>query len=95
MRKISVEVCAGTHCTMMGTMDIIDAVHSLEEIREGMDNPCEIQVSAVPCMNLCKEDIQGPFVRVDGTLIQRAESEAVMSAIMSLCTGLRTGTEEG
>jgi hypothetical protein len=36
-------------------------------------------------MNLCKKSIQGPFVRVDGELIEQAESEAVMAAIMSRC----------
>ena len=85
MGKIIVEVCAGTHCTMMGSMDIIDAVHSLDEIRQALDDACEVEVTAVPCMNLCKKEIHGPFVRVDGQLIQHAESEAVMAAIMSRC----------
>ena len=85
MGKIVVEVCAGTHCTMMGSMDIIDAVHSLEEIRQGMENACEVVVTAVPCMNLCKKSVHGPFVRVDNQLIEQAESEAVMADIMSRC----------
>jgi NADH:ubiquinone oxidoreductase subunit E len=83
--KIVVEVCAGTHCIMMGSMDVIDAVHSLEEIRQDTENACEIVMTAVPCMNLCKKGIQGPFVRVNGELIEQAESEAVMAAIMSRC----------
>lgn len=85
MGKIVVEVCAGTHCIMMGSMDIIDAVHSLEEIRQDIENACEIVVTAIPCMNLCKGSVHGPFVRVDGELIEQAESEAVMAAIMSSC----------
>ena len=85
MGKIVVEVCAGTHCTMMGSMDIIDAVHSLEEIRQEMEGACDVEVTAVPCMNLCKGNINGPFVRVDGELIEQAESEAVMAAIMANC----------
>ncbi|MHC1786454.1 MAG: NAD(P)H-dependent oxidoreductase subunit E [Christensenellales bacterium] len=90
MGKITVEVCAGTHCTMMGSMDIIDAVHSLEEIRQEMADACEVEVSAVPCMNLCKGSVHGPFVRVDGQLIEQAENEAVMAAIMSRCQARRT-----
>ena len=93
MGKILVEVCAGTHCTMMGSMDIIDAVHSLDEIRQELEDACEVEVSAVPCMNLCKNDIHGPFVRVDGQLIQHAESEAVMAAIMSRCGKLGAGQD--
>lgn len=85
MGKIVVEVCAGTHCTMMGSMDIIDAVHSLEEIRQDIEDACDIEVTAVPCMNLCKGSIHGPFVKVDGVQIEQAESEVVMAAIMSSC----------
>lgn len=90
MEKILVEVCAGTHCVMMGSMNIIDAVHSLEEFREEMDTPCKIEVQAVPCMKACKADAslekkQGPFVKVNGKMIKQAESESVMAEIMKVC----------
>ena len=85
MGTIHVEVCAGTHCTMMGAMNILDAIHSLEELQQQMDNPCNIEVKAVPCMNLCREHVQGPFVRVEDKLIAHAESESVMAAIMARC----------
>jgi NADH:ubiquinone oxidoreductase subunit E len=90
MGKIVVEVCAGTHCTMMGSMNIMDAISSLEDIRQGMENACEIEVRAVPCMNLCRQDIRGPIVKVDGLLIEQAESESVMAAVMDLCTSRQT-----
>ncbi len=90
MERILVEVCAGTHCVMMGSMNIIDAVHSLEEFREEMGTPCKIEVKAIPCMNLCKEDSlgesnQGPFVKVNGRMIEHAESDGVMAEIMKVC----------
>ncbi len=85
MGTIHVEVCAGTHCTMMGAMNILDAIHSLEELQHQMENPCDIRVEAVPCMNLCREQVHGPFVRVEGELISHAESESVMAAIMARC----------
>ncbi|MDD4080538.1 MAG: NAD(P)H-dependent oxidoreductase subunit E [Eubacteriales bacterium] len=85
MKSILVEVCAGTHCTMMGAMNIMDAVHSLEEFQEDTPDMCDIQVRAIPCMNLCRDAAQGPFVRVDGKLIPQAESESVMAAIMARC----------
>ena len=90
METILVEVCAGTHCVMMGSMNIIDAVHSLEEIREDIGTPCKIEVKAVPCMKACKADTalekkQGPFVKVNGKMIKQAESENVMAEIMKVC----------
>lgn len=83
--KIIVEVCAGTHCVLMGSMNIMDAVHSLEELRRDLTHPCEVELLAIPCMNLCKEGAHGPFVRVDGQLIEGGESENVMAAIMDVC----------
>ena len=86
MEKIIVEVCAGTHCTMMGAMNIIDSVHSLDEIQREMGGTfCEVEVRAIPCMDLCRQGIQGPIVRVNGQLIHEAESENVMAAIMARC----------
>lgn len=86
MDKIVVEVCVGTHCTMMGAMNIIDAIHSLEEIRHEMGGAfCEVEVCAIPCLELCRQGIQGPVVRVDGQVIHEAESESVMAAIMARC----------
>jgi len=40
MKNILVEVCAGTHCTMMGAMNIIDAIHSLEEFNQDIIRVC-------------------------------------------------------
>lgn len=86
MDKIVVEVCVGTHCTMMGAMNIIDAIHSLEEIQHEMGGTfCEVEVRAIPCLELCRQGIQGPVVRVDGQVIHEAESESVMAAIMARC----------
>ena len=75
---------------MMGAMNIIDAVHSLDEFKEQMNIPCRIEVKAVPCMQACKantslEKKQGPFVKVNGKMINQAESENVMAEIMKVC----------
>ncbi len=91
MAKITVEVCAGTHCVMMGSMNIIDAVHSLQELHTAHKPACEVEVVAIPCTLMCKhEEKEGPFVRVNGKLIEQAESEAVMAAIMDACIGGET-----
>ncbi|NLB37847.1 MAG: DUF1450 domain-containing protein [Clostridiales bacterium] len=93
MDKIIVEVCAGTHCTMMGAMNIMDAVASLSEIRKDMEPCCEVEVRPIKCMDLCKNGSQGPFVTVNGALVERAESDAVMAAIMQHCSGHRKAGE--
>ena len=86
MKKLLVEVCVGTHCTMLGATHILDAVHSLDEIRrEQEDSGCQVELVPLPCMNLCKDTRQGPFVRVGGELIAPAQSDDVMAAIMRQC----------
>lgn len=86
MQKILVEVCAGTHCTMMGAMNIIDSIHSLQDIREELGSCCEVEVKPVPCLNNCKQTgTRGPVVIVNGELMEQAESEAVMARVLSIC----------
>ena len=86
MHRILVEVCAGTHCTMMGAMNMIDAIHSLAEIREEMGSACRVEVKPVPCLGNCKlPSVRGPIVRVEGELIENAQSEDVMARILDRC----------
>ena len=85
MKSILVEVCAGTHCTMMGAMNILDAIHSLEEFQADISGVCDIRVVAIPCMNLCRDTAHLPSVLVDVRRIILAEIESVMAAIMSRC----------
>lgn len=84
MSKIVVEVCAGTHCVLMGSMDIMDAIASLAEVYAEQGKVCEIEVKAIPCLNNCKEGKSGPVVIVDGQEIEAADSESIMSMIMEI-----------
>ena len=87
MKKLLVEVCVGTQCMMLGATHIMDAVQSLDEIRQEQGSGgCQVEVVPLPCMDLCKADVKGPFVRVDGELISRAKSDDVMAAILRLCS---------
>ncbi|MDD2428971.1 MAG: (2Fe-2S) ferredoxin domain-containing protein [Eubacteriales bacterium] len=83
MGKIVVEVCAGTHCTLMGSMDIIDAIASLPEIGHIEDGLNDIEVIPVPCRNHCKENMVGPIVYVEGEIIPQADQETVLAAIIN------------
>lgn len=89
MKEIIVQVCAGTHCTMMGAMDIMDAIASLKELNHPALLNQAVKVEAVPCLDNCKQDAMGPVVKVAGQLIERADSESVMAAILSASAELQ------
>jgi NADH:ubiquinone oxidoreductase subunit E len=83
MPVIKVDVCAGTHCTMMGSMDIIASVESLIELSE-FNPDCKIQIKPVPCNNLCEHGRLAPIVCIDGQYLESADSETVMSRILEI-----------
>lgn len=82
MSKIIVEVCAGIYCTMMGSMDIMDAIASLSELRHDLNPDLEIEVRAIPCPGTCEQGRQAPLVFVNGRPVYRADSETVMALIL-------------
>lgn len=84
MSKIVVEVCSGTHCVMMGSMDIMDAIASLADVYAEQGRHLEIEVKAIPCLNNCKQGKSGPVVIVNGQEIEAADSESIMSMIMEI-----------
>lgn len=84
MKKIVVEICAGTHCTLMGAMDIMDAVASLSEIQHETDPSCEIEIRPIPCLDTCQNGQKSPMVRVNGQTLYKADSETIMALILDL-----------
>ncbi len=81
MGKVVIEVCAGTHCSMMGSMDIVTAIESLVELKEtGIQ--CDIDIQMTPCMGVCERGAFSPVVRIDGEVIMRAEAETIMSRLL-------------
>lgn len=83
MSRIKVDVCAGTHCTMMGSMDIIASIESLIDIEE-LGTDCEIIVNPIPCNGQCEHGLHSPIVIVNGKTITGADSETIMSEIMNI-----------
>jgi NADH:ubiquinone oxidoreductase subunit E len=81
MGKISVEVCAGSHCTMMGAMDIVAALESLIDLQE-LGGNCDVEIHVVPCSGACDHGKQAPIVSVNGHTILKADMETVMSLVM-------------
>ena len=45
---VKVEVCVGSHCALVGGLNILE---SLEELRE--DYPEQIEVEKVECLDIC------------------------------------------
>ncbi|MGI6169024.1 MAG: NAD(P)H-dependent oxidoreductase subunit E [Christensenellales bacterium] len=81
MGKIAVEVCAGSHCTMMGAMDIVAALESLADLQELRDG-CEMEIKVVPCLGTCDHGKQAPVVIVNGSALLKADMETVMSMVV-------------
>ena len=82
MGKVVVEVCAGTHCSMMGSMDIVSAIESLVELKEsGID--CDVDIQMTPCLGVCQRGALSPVVRIDGVLLLQADTETIMSHLLN------------
>ncbi len=66
MKKITVEVCCGTTCYVLGAAKLLN----LEtELPDGLRDCVELK--ALPCLDLCiAQNLGGaPFVRINGTEI--------------------------
>ncbi len=79
MKTVKVQICFGTHCTMMGAMDIYESINQLRD--ELIERPIEIQV--VKCFGDCKSNQDAPVVLVNEKKITKATREEVMAEIMS------------
>lgn len=83
---MKIEVCVGSHCTMLGADYIIHSIEDLQDtILKEMELPEDftLNVSMVKCMKHCKKaDNVAPVVVIDGETIFNANSQVVMSKIM-------------
>ena len=77
-KKITVNICAGTACFVMGASDIL----LLEEhLPEPLKDAVDIQGST--CLGYCKngENGKAPFVLINGELMAEASLASVISKI--------------
>lgn len=79
MKTVKVQICVGTHCTMMGAMHIYDFIQALQSEYSNQ----EIEVELVKCFGDCKSN-EAPLVFVNGQKIVSATSEKVMETIMEV-----------
>ena len=79
MSKITVKVCLGTTCFVMGASNLQELIEMVPaKYGEAVD------VMGVPCLGLCSIDWEysrAPYVKVDDEVVYEATVEKVLSAI--------------
>lgn len=79
MKKVSVKVCLGTTCFVMGSANLQELI---EIVPSKYGN--KVDVSGVPCLGLCSVDWEfskAPYVKVDNEIIKEATVEKVLNEI--------------
>src|SRR5574344_1521248 len=77
MGKISVKVCLGTTCFVMGSANLQELIDIVPQ-KYGE----KVDVSGVPCLGLCSADWEfskAPYVKVDDEIIKEATVEKVIN----------------
>lgn len=77
MNSITVELCAGTACHIMGANPLSNLLQSLEP-----EFNCVVKVKFVHCLGNCGH---GPNVKIQGTLYSRVTSEKLLELIKHHC----------
>ena len=82
MKKVTVEICCGTACYLLGSAKLLTLEEQLpEEWKEF------VQIKALPCLNLCESAKLGaaPFVRLNQSeIMPEATLEKVLARIGKL-----------
>lgn len=88
MKKIKVEVCVCTGCVMNGATEILEAIESLQELKEQMipdvNEESSFEIITSKCLDGKQHHEQSPLLYIDGEIFSRANSETVMSHLISM-----------
>lgn len=76
--KLKIKVCMGTHCSMMGSLNLYDDLERLEK-----DYPEDIELEMVRCLKVCS-DKKAPVIDINGDIITSVKSEEVQSKVLEL-----------
>lgn len=76
--SIKVKICMGTHCTMMGNLNLQEDLESLQ-----LEYPEQIEIEAVKCLKHCEAN-GAPVVEINGEIIVNARSQKVVSKIIEV-----------
>ncbi|WP_312642838.1 NAD(P)H-dependent oxidoreductase subunit E [Hydrogenoanaerobacterium sp.] len=86
MKKLIVEVCVCNECVMKGAMDIIESIESLKKLKVQLRFNTQIQIEMNKCLGETKHGLQSPLIKVNGELIEKADSETVMAKVIGLAS---------
>lgn len=73
MKVITIEVCQGTNCHLLGSHDLLDALDALPE-----SSRSRLDVRIVDCLKNCRK---GPSVRIDETILPAANPKKLIALI--------------
>ncbi|SFL50360.1 (2Fe-2S) ferredoxin domain-containing protein [Halanaerobium salsuginis] len=74
---IKVDICVGSHCSLVGALNLLDNVEALQ-----LEYPDQIVVNKVECLDMCDDIKNAPLVKVDDELITAAQTQLVISKVM-------------
>lgn len=79
-KKISLELCFGTACFVMGASGLQDI-----ETQIPPQYRSRVDVKASTCLDLCKDStsLKAPFVKIDGEVMSEATVEKILQVIES------------
>ena len=76
MGKIELKICMGTMCYVMGGAELKAAIDSLPH--EERDH---IQISYSPCLGMCNDGGEPPYVQVNGRTIARVSTAGLIQIL--------------
>lgn len=81
MKCVTLEICIGTTCYVLGGADLLDAAETWAE-----SHPGRLRVRGLVCTGDCRgsDEVQPPFVRINGTLSGGWKKEALLQKIQEL-----------
>ncbi len=72
---LTIEICMGTSCHLMGTQDLVDVLDALSE-----DQRKQIEIKGVTCFKNCGK---GPNIRINGELLNNASPERLLEVLQA------------
>ena len=86
MDKVTVEICCGTACYLLGAAKMMNIEDQLSEECRG-----RVDIEAKTCLELCERDNLGgaPYVRFNGSeIMSQATPEKVLARFRGLVEGI-------
>ncbi len=87
MEPLEVKICVNTKCMMLGAMDIMDQIETLNDVVDDLNLNRGIEIEAVAELGDSDNSDKCPVVQVGSVMIENASTENVMSAILDQTEG--------